>query len=279
MPIQFSSVVDAQPRRIPGFTELRYIDLHALAVYGSPLTVLDDFRVQELPFSAHPHAGFAAVTYVFEDSAGSVRSRTSTGADLVVGAGGIVWTHAGKGIVHEEVPAKRGVELHGLQLFVNLTSNNKLSPSRVLYLQGADVPIWERQSNRVRVVVGAFDGVPSPLVADEAFTMLDVGLTSQISYAVKKGENTVFYVLDGVLQIRTGDQLQEVRKGQALALSGAGEAVSLEAGEVAHLLVLSGAAINEPVVEEGPFIMNNRAQIESAIARYRSGGMGGLSPI
>ncbi|MGO9583551.1 MAG: pirin family protein [Acidimicrobiales bacterium] len=279
MAIQFSPVVDAQPRLIPGFTALQYVDLHALAVYGVPLTVLDDFRVQELPFSAHPHAGFAAVTYVFEDSAGSVRSRTSTGADLVVGAGGIVWTHAGRGVVHEETPAKRGVELHGLQLFVNLRSNHKLSPSRVLSLQGADVPIWERQGNRVRVVVGAFHGVSSPLVADEPFTMLDVALTSQISYAVQEGENTVLYVLDGVLQLRAGDQLRGVRKGQALALSGTSETVGLEAAEAAHFLVLSGAAINEPVVEEGPFIMNDRAQIEAAIARYRSGEMGALSPI
>lgn len=279
MPFQLSQVVDAQPRRIPGFTALQYVDLHALAVYGAPLTVLDDFRVQELPFSAHPHAGFAAVTYVFEDSAGSVRSRTSTGADLVVGAGGIVWTQAGRGVVHEEVPAKRGVELHGLQLFVNLTSNHKLSPSRVLSLQGTDVPICERRGNRVRVVVGTFEGVSSPLVADEPFTMLDVRLTSQISYAVEKGENTVLYVLNGGLQVRVGDQLQGLRQGQALALSGGGETVSLDAGEVAHFLVLSGTAINEPVVEEGPFIMNDRAQIEAAIARYRSGEMGGLSPI
>ena len=127
MSVQFSPVINAQPRRIPAFSALQYIDLVALGVYGSPLAVLDDFRVQELPFSAHPHAGFAAVTYVFEDSASGVRSRTSTGADLVVGAGGIVWTQAGSGVIHEEVPAERGRELHGLQLFVNLSSKNKLS--------------------------------------------------------------------------------------------------------------------------------------------------------
>lgn len=36
------------------------------------------------PFSAHPHAGFSAVTYVFDDSPGGVRSRTSDGADFIV---------------------------------------------------------------------------------------------------------------------------------------------------------------------------------------------------
>jgi redox-sensitive bicupin YhaK (pirin superfamily) len=94
----------------------------------SPLAVLDDFRVGGLPFSPHPHAGFAAVTYVLEDSPGGVRSRASSGIDLVVGPGGIVWTHAGSGVVHEEIPAVPGRELHGLRLFVNLSSKHKLTP-------------------------------------------------------------------------------------------------------------------------------------------------------
>jgi redox-sensitive bicupin YhaK (pirin superfamily) len=280
MSVQFSPVVDAQARRIPAFSALQYIDLEALGVHASPLAVVDDFRVQELPFSAHPHAGFAAVTYVFEDSPGAVRSRTSTGADLVVGPGGIVWTNAGSGIIHEEVPAQPGWELHGLQLFVNLTAKNKLSAPRVLYLEGDDVPEWESDAgDRARVVVGAFDGVSSPLVPDEPFTLLDVELRDQMQYAVEPAHNTVLYVLDGSLSVRAGarDYLQFLSGGQALALSG-GPMVTFEAVRPAHFVVLCGAEIDEPVVEKGPFIMNDRSQIEAAMARYRSGEMGGLSP-
>jgi redox-sensitive bicupin YhaK (pirin superfamily) len=278
MTTSLSATVDAQARRIPGFTALHFVDLRALGVHASPLAVLDDFRVQELPFSAHPHAGFAAVTYVFEDSAGSVRSRTSTGADLVVGPGGIVWTQAGSGLVHEEVPARRGVELHGLQLFVNLTSKHKLSAPRVLSLDGAEVPVRELDNGRVRVVVGSFEGVSSPLAPDEPFTMLDVKLSAQLSYPMAGGEHTVLYVLSGGLHIHAGNDLRMLGPRQALALSGAEDALRLEAVDVAHFLLLSGPAIDEPVVEEGPFIMNDRAQIEAAIARYRSGEMGALSP-
>ncbi len=97
MPIQFSPVIAAQQRALPGFSSLLYVDLDKLGVAASPVAVLDDFRVPGLPFSPHPHAGFAAVTYVFEDSPGGLRSRASTGVDLLVGAGGIVWTEAGSG--------------------------------------------------------------------------------------------------------------------------------------------------------------------------------------
>ena len=88
MPIQFSRPVAARRRALPGFSSLLYVDLEELGVAASPLAVLDDFRVPGLPFSPHPHAGFAAVTYVFEDSPGDLRSRASLGADLTVGQAG-----------------------------------------------------------------------------------------------------------------------------------------------------------------------------------------------
>src|SRR5271165_3647580 len=143
MPVHFSPVIAAKPRALPGFSSLQYLDLDALEVAAAPLAVLDDFRVTGMPFSPHPHAGFAAVTYVLEDSPGDLRSRASTGADLVVGPGGIVWTHAGSGVVHEEVPAEPGRELHGVQIFVNLSAKNKLTPARVLHLEPGEVPEWQ----------------------------------------------------------------------------------------------------------------------------------------
>src|SRR5271165_1281061 len=88
MSIQFSPVIAAKQRPLPGFSSLLYVDLDTLGVPASPVAVLDDFRVPGLPFSPHPHAGFAAVTYVFEDSPGDLRSRASSGADLTVGPGG-----------------------------------------------------------------------------------------------------------------------------------------------------------------------------------------------
>jgi redox-sensitive bicupin YhaK (pirin superfamily) len=279
MSVRFSPVVEARPRDIPHFNALQYIDLEGLGVYGSPLTVLDDFRVENVPFSAHPHAGFAAATYVFEDSAGNARSRASTGDDVVVGPGGLVWTQAGGGVVHEETPAIRGVELHGLQLFVNVTAKNKLSPPRVLTLQADDVPEWRSDSgDRVRVVVGTFHELCSPLVPDEPFTLLDIELRHQIAYPVEAGQNTVLYVLGGELSVRTDGEAASLISGQALALSGDGDTVSFGATRPTRFLVAAGAEITEPVVEEGPFIMNNRTQIEAAIARYHSGEMGGLSP-
>jgi hypothetical protein len=179
--MHFSPVVASKPRPLPGFTRLHFIDLAELGVADSPVSVLDDFRVAGLPFSPHPHAGLAAVTYVFEDSPGGVRSRASTGADLVLGPGAIIWTHAGSGIVHEEIPAEPGVELHGVQIFVNLSPKGKLTKPEVHYLEPGQVPEWHGcPGDRVRVVVGTFAAITSPLVPPEPFTLLDAYLGSEI---------------------------------------------------------------------------------------------------
>jgi redox-sensitive bicupin YhaK (pirin superfamily) len=280
MSVQFSPVVAARQRALPGFSSLLYVDLDKLGVAASPVAVLDDFRVPGLPFSPHPHAGFAAVTYVFQDSPGDLRSRASSGVDLVLGPGGIVWTHAGSGVVHEEIPAVQGRELHGIQIFVNLSAQAKQTPPQVLHLDPGQVPEWHNEAgDRVRVVVGSFDGVVSPLVPVEPFTLLDVHLRQEISFTAQAGHAVLIYVLTGHIAVSSGDHQEKVDGGHALALRGSGGPVRFEAIPPSHFLILSGAEIHEPVVSEGPFIMNSQSQIAEAAARYRRGAMGHLAPL
>ena len=208
------------------------------------------------------------------------RSGASSGADLTVRPGGIVWTHAGSGLIHEEIPAEPGRELHGLQLFVNLSSKNKLTAPQVLTLQPGQVPEWSGDAgDRVRVVTGSFAGLSSPLAPAEPFTLLDVHLLSEVPFDLQAAHNAVVYVLDGNVAVRADGQQETVHNGHALALTGSGGRVTLQAPSPSHALILSGAEIAEPVVAEGPFIMNEPSQIADAFARYRSGAMGHLAPL
>jgi redox-sensitive bicupin YhaK (pirin superfamily) len=79
--------------------------------------------------------------------------------------------------------------------------------------------------------------------------------------------------------VRADGQQEKVEGGHALALRGDGGPVSFEALPPSHFLIVSGAEIRDPVISEGPFIMNDRSQIEDAVARYRSGAMGDLPPL
>ncbi|MGA2448264.1 MAG: pirin family protein [Polyangiaceae bacterium] len=106
MSIQFSSILHAEGRGGGGPFSVQSIDLRRLGGRASPVVVLDDFRVSRSPFGPHPHAGVSAITYVFRDSPGGLRNRDSLGGHVVVGPGGICWLQAGRGALHEELPAE-----------------------------------------------------------------------------------------------------------------------------------------------------------------------------
>ena len=275
MATEFSPIITSQGRGGGSFS-LQQLDLHQWGERASPVEVLDHFRVSGRPFPPHPHAGFSAVTYVFEDSQASLRSRDSLGNDAVVGPGGLVWTQAGSGLLHEETPAEDGRELHGLQVFVNLSSKNKLVKPQQFRIENQNVPVWRSNAgDRVRVVVGSFAQLSSPLVPAEAFRFLDAELVHEIAFELEDGNNAIVYVLKGRATVSADGRDVTVAPEQAVALHGSGT-VNLQARDRAHVLVLSGAAIGEPVISAGPFIMNDKSQVEDAFARYRAGGMGRL---
>ena len=280
MSVRFSPDIPISVREIGENFSARSLDLARDGEATSPVIVVDDFRVRGHVFGPHPHAGFSAVTYVFEDSPVGLRSRDSLGNDIIVRPGGIVWTQAARGAMHEEVPAHPGRELHGLQVFVNLSARNKLAAPQVLWLENSEVPEWRNDSgDRVRVAVGSFSHVSSPLVPAEPFNLLDVELRSEISFVLADGWNALFYALAGAVIICAGDTNREIAAGRAVALSAAAGHIALTAVQPARLVILAGAALHEPVFVDGPFIMNDRQQAKAAFARYRNGAMGRLAPL
>jgi len=277
--IQFSPVISSRRSASGSTFSVQAVDLSALGEWSSPVLVLDHFRVTGRPFPPHPHAGFSAVTYVFEDSQCGVRSRDSLGNDVVTGPGGIVWTEAGSGLLHEETPAEPGAELHAVQIFVNLSAKNKLVAPRMLKLGSSAVPEWRSiAGDRVRVLAGAYDQIESPLIPAEPFDLFDIRLQGEVLFQLPEEHNAIIYVLSGRICVRTEGHEEELGAEQAVALVRSGP-MSFHAISPAHALLLRAADLREPVRSYGPFIMSEQWQIEAAATRYRSGGMGHLEPI
>ena len=276
-----SPIVGSRAKGLGTTFSVKSLDLHELGDRASPLVVLDNFRVLGHPFGPHPHAGFSAVTYVFEDSPGPLRSRDSLGNDIVMGPGGIVWTQAGSGMLHDELPAVPGRELHGLQVFVNLSSRSKLLSPRVLQLAGSQMPEWRGDGgDRVRVVVGSFEGLSSPLVPAEPFDWLVVALKREVSFETPRSRNALVYVLSGHVSVHYGEGSRSVAAEEALALDEEAGAITFRATQPAHFLILSGMRIDEPAFSQGSgFLMSSRAELDAAVARFLSGEMGQLAPL
>jgi len=62
---------------------------------------IDHFHMRAPTFAPHPHAGFSAVTYLFEDSEGEFENRDSFGHRIVAQPGAVIWSVTGSGMLHD----------------------------------------------------------------------------------------------------------------------------------------------------------------------------------
>jgi redox-sensitive bicupin YhaK (pirin superfamily) len=66
------------------------------------------------------------------------------------------------------------------------------------------------------------------------------------------------------------------KRGDFVLFENAGEDLVLEGTQAAHLLLLNGEPIDEPVFAYGPFVMNTEADIRRAILDFNAGTFGQL---
>src|SRR5713226_2514752 len=85
----------------------------------------------------HPHRGFETVTYMMD---GAFQHQDSHGGGGLITDGATQWMTAGAGILHIETPPEAlvmsGGLFHGIQLWVNLPSADKMTAPRYQNLEG-----------------------------------------------------------------------------------------------------------------------------------------------
>ncbi len=243
-----------------------------------PFIQLDHFYMRAPIFPPHPHAGFSAVTYMFEDSVGSFQNRDSLGDRALIHPGDIHWTQAGSGLMHEEIPSPPDTLCHGAQIFVNLAAKHKWSQPVALHLDSAQVPEYAIPcGGKVRVVVGAAFGLTSLLQPLTPVTLLDVTLPPQgkVLHTLPSSHHAFVHVIQGSGEF--GAELSRLESLDAALLEPGSETVTVQAnGDGLHYLLGAGEPLNEPVVAHGPFVMTTDEEIQRAMVAYRSGRMGRL---
>ncbi len=237
-----------------------------------PFLLLDAFGTDNpddyiAGFPEHPHRGFETVTYMI---AGQMRHKDNTGAEGVLGPGGVQWMTAGRGIVHSEMPEQKEGELHGFQLWVNLPASDKMYASRYQNIEPADVPeIMTDRGARLRIIAGTAAGTDGPVTHISVDPLyLDVALAPGAVHtqAIEPGHTCFAYVFEGSAKI--GDKAIELHTLAALT---DGDSVELSSDGGGRLILGAGRPIEEPIVRYGPFVMNTRDEIHQAIQYYQTG--------
>lgn len=225
----------------------------------------------------HPHRGFETVTIVYQ---GEVEHRDSAGGGGRIGPGDVQWMTAGSGVVHEELHgrdfASRGGAFEMVQLWVNLPARDKMTAPRYQAIRAAEIPVVGLPGGgTLRVIAGVADGVAGPAMTHSPVEVWDIRLLrgAPADLAVPPGHMAAVVVLDGTMEVNgTGP----VRAAEVAVLGRDGGGVRLEAAGEAHVLLLAGQPLDEPVVGMGPFVMNTRDEIRQAVEDYQSGRMGHL---
>lgn len=261
----------------PGNYEFSAANVSAVSVGRDidPVITIDHFHIRAPKFPPHPHAGFSAVTYLFEDSEGEFINCDSLGHMVVAQPGAIIWTVTGSGVLHEEFPRERGKLSHGLQVFVNLAAAEKLQAPRLLFVDGPDVPVDERPGVRVRVLAGASGDVQGKLEPPGDITFLDIKLDADAAFeqVFPSDQSVLAYVIEG--SVFAGDEQRRLGVMEAGSFASDGDSMLLRTMiEGARVVLIAGRPLRERVVSHGPFVMNSEEQIASAIENYRAGRMG-----
>jgi len=235
----------------------------------------------------HPHRGFETVTYIID---GAFEHEDTTGGGGYIADGATQWMTAGSGLLHIETPPEAlvmaGGLFHGVQLWVNLPAADKMTAPRYQDVTARSVTLLasDDAGTLVRLIAGDLAGHHGPGRTWTPITYAHATLQpgAELALPWDPSFTTMVYVLSG--RGTAGADRAPIAEGQ-LALMGPGEGLLVHADErqdasapALDVLLLGGAPIREPVMHYGPFVMNTKDEIVTAIEDFQAGRMGVVPP-
>lgn len=228
----------------------------------------------------HPHRGFEPITLLFK---GEQLHRDSLGNEMLIKAGDVQWTTAGRGIIHAEGPSKefvkKGGELEGIQLWLNLPAEKKMMPANYQHAKSEEINVIKNDDENIvlKIVAGEQKGVFGSIKTQTAVNVFTVETdhTGSIEIEIPQSHQSLLYLLNGEVLINDEATL---KKGgiQMLTFHQDGVLVQIESKQKSTLLVLSGEPIKEKIAQYGPYVMNTQTEIMEAMRDYQQGKMGYL---
>lgn len=259
---------------------------------GNDFTIKDGFRMyhgRTIPgFPAHPHRGFETITVVRK---GLVDHADSAGGAGRYGNGDVQWMTAGKGLMHSEMfpllNQDKDNPFELFQIWINLPKKDKFAvPTfKMLWNENQARETFTDANGKhseIAVIAGKIEketATPAPKswAADEnnkvAVWNIKIEAGGELKLPTKEtGVNRNLYFFKG--DKITIDN-KEIGVYNGIELEASIETTIKNGNQEAHLLLLQGRPIGEPVVQHGPFVMNSPEEIDEAFRDYQSTQFGG----
>lgn len=216
-------------------------------------------------FPMHPHRGIETISYLYK---GKMVHRDTLGNEDAITSGEIQWMNSGSGIEHEEmIPASD--RLLGVQLWLNLPSNEKMSHPSYHRVKNDDIKEIDIGDGKLRLLAGEYGDEVGYKGEHLPFNYYDIHLNSGKSFEIEmeNDESIMLFTLVGEIEV-AGEVVSEktavkLSEGTSLKIT------SLTDG--AQILYMSSKKLGEPIAWSGPIVMNTPREIQQAHIDLRNG--------
>ncbi|HJS15490.1 MULTISPECIES: pirin family protein [Rheinheimera] len=213
----------------------------------------------------HPHIGLATVTYLFS---GAMLHSDTLGTHQLIEPGAINLMRAGSGIAHSErIPAdiREGqVQVEGMQIWLVLPEDEAESEPSFQHYPAALFPAFQVPGSEIRVLLGEYFSQTSVVSFPSRCCYAELKLDPCASLALPKSEQQL------AIYLAKGSLKQPVlTAGQMLVMT---DDLTVVAGDDgAHLMVLGGDEVPDPVLLSWNFVARNPERLVQAKADWNSG--------
>ena len=235
-----------------------------------PILMLDSFdsinpEDYTAGFPMHPHRGIETISYV---SSGKMMHRDSLGNEDIVSSGEVQWMNSGSGILHEErIPEVD--RLLGVQLWLNLPKDDKMSKPSYNSIKKEDIKEVEIDGGKIRLLAGDYKDVSGYRGKHLPLNYYDIHLDegAEIILNMDANESVMLFTLLGDVYVE-GEFVEE--KTAVKLTEGSSLSIKNE-DKKAQVLYISSKALNEPISWAGPIVMNSKEEIKEALDELNKG--------
>jgi len=228
-----------------------------------------------LPFGPHPHRGMETVTFIIT---GDIAHKDSSGHESVIKAGGIQWMRAGRGLIHAEVSSdefkQQGGDLEILQLWINLPASLKMADPFYVGKQQDEIPVLQFDEGKVTasLISGEWKDIKGAFESSTGIFLSTIKFKpgAEIEVNIPAAHNIFFYVISGEINVNG----TSVRALHLAEFNNDDNTLTISAKNDSMILLGHAMPFNEPVVSQGPFVMNTQQEIMQAYQDYRAGKFG-----
>ena len=255
----------------------RYADAVGPFVFLDYIAPTNQTAVKKDGIGAHPHRGIATLSYIIN---GEAEHFDSAGNNAKVYSGGVQWMKAGNGIIHDETlnyDSKTDSKLiHGFQFWINLPSKIKAETPAYLAIDGKGVPqkILPNGIGWIKVIAGNYEELCSkiPNYLPQFLYHIHVAAGKQFSIEIENEiEVAAFLPLQSVIindsEFDAGEFVEFDREAGTIEISNT-------SAEAIDIILFGGEKYVEPIVAQGPFVMNTQQEISQAYHDFHAGKYG-----